>query len=102
MKGFPVRRAQLAGSAAHEPPTWSTGTTSQLSSSAAARRSLRWRSRCDRRASCLSAVVPRAPGDAAVTEHQGTCEREPVRENASANSLKVSVEVRHEIDGILA
>jgi hypothetical protein len=37
-----------------------------------------------------------------VTEHQGTCEREPVRENASANCLKLSVEVRHDIDGILA
>jgi hypothetical protein len=26
----------------------------------------------------------------------------PLRENASANSLKLFVEVRHEIDGILA
>ena len=42
---------------------------------------------------------PRAPWDAAMTERQGHL---PVRENASVNSLKLSVEVRHEIDGILA
>jgi hypothetical protein len=37
-----------------------------------------------------------------VTEHHPPVSGELVPESASANSLKLSVEVRHEIDGILA